>query len=161
MYLFHQEQPGHTVLTALVVHLSDFLGQWLFENNTTNAIVVVSFVVLLVFFGKCFDTASKNLAARDVGRQLLDGDGFARVQQVVHLSKGLLAVVVQCLVCYSCCVVGSIRTAVLIRILRVLVTRLVLWPPGLVEVILFELVQDADRTVLTDTVAHLLQFWQS
>lgn len=129
----------------------------MFENNTTNAIVVVSFVVLLVFFGKCFDTASKNLAARDVGRQLLDGDGFARVQQVVHFSKGLLAVVVQCLVCYSvCCVVGSIRTAVLIRlILRVLVTRLVLWPPGLVEVILFELVQDADGTVLTDTVAHL------
>ena len=126
----------------------------MFENNTTNAIVVVSFVVLLVFFGKCFDTASKNLAARDVGRQLLDGDGFARVQQVVHLSKGLLAVVVQCLVCGGGRISGILISSLLI-ILRVLVTRLVLWPPGLVEVILFELVQDADGTVLTDTVAHL------
>lgn len=40
------------------------------------------------------------LVAGDEGRQLLDGDGFARVQKVIHFSQSLLAVVVllcQCL----------------------------------------------------------------
>jgi len=50
-----------------------------------------------------------SLAAGDISRQLLDGDGFARVQQVVHLAQGVLAIVVHSIL--------RLRLAVLIDVL--------------------------------------------
>ncbi len=99
------------------------------------------------------------LAAGNVGRQLLDGDRFARVQQIVHFPDGVTAVVVQCLLrCLYLLVLPVIRwqTRAVARIRRRLVIILALRrPPGVVGAILFELVQDADWTILTNTVTDL------
>ena len=57
-------------------------------------------------FSKLDHSSVSRLATGDIGRQLLDGDGFARVQQVIHLPERVLAVVVQCLVCCGCRIGG-------------------------------------------------------
>jgi len=55
------------------------------------------------------------LAAGDVSRQLLDGDGFARVQQVVHLAQGVLAIVVHSILRLRLAYVVLIVLIILIR----------------------------------------------
>ena len=66
------------------------------------------------------------LATGDIGRQLLNGDRFSWVQQVVHLPEGVLAVVIQCrlLLLLLLLVVLNLRRLIfVVRVVRIIRRR--------------------------------------